>query len=79
MELLERVQKRPWRCSVCYDGRQRELGLFSMEKRGLQRDLTAAFQYLKRAYKKMRTNFLHRQTVIGQGGMVLNEERGRLC
>lgn len=39
---------------LCYEDKLRKLGLFILKRRMLQGDLIAAFQFLKKAYKKKR-------------------------
>jgi len=46
--------------------------MFSLQKRGLQGDLIAAFQYLQGPTRKLERDFLQGHVVIGQGGMAFN-------
>jgi len=57
MELLEHVQRTAMKMirgleHLSYEESLRVLGLLSLGKRWLQRDLIEAFQYLKKAYKQ---------------------------
>jgi len=51
---------------LSYEERLRGLALFSLEKRRVQEDLVAAFQYLKGLIRKMRKNFFVGPVATGQ-------------
>lgn len=57
LELLQWVWRKAMKIirelkHICCVERQRELGLFNLDKRRLQEDFIAAFQYLKGMYKQ---------------------------
>ncbi|KFQ61821.1 hypothetical protein N334_02782, partial [Pelecanus crispus] len=85
MDLLERVQKRATKMiqgleNLSYEARLRELRLFSLEKRRLRGKLTAAFQYLKGAYRKDGGNLFSKACCdrTRNNGFKLNKNRFRL-
>ena len=82
MDLLECVQRRATKMirgleHLCCEDRLSELGLFSLEKRRLQGDLVAAFQYLKWAYKKYGDMLFSRACCDRMRGNGFNLKEGR--
>ncbi|PKU36304.1 hypothetical protein llap_13390 [Limosa lapponica baueri] len=55
---------------LSYEDWLRELGLFSLKKRGLRGDIIAAFQYVKGAYKKDREGLSVRECSDRKRGYV---------
>ena len=83
MDLLECIQRKATKMTqgmerISHKDRLRELGLFSTEKGRLQGDLKAAFQYLKRVYKKEKDRLLSRVCCGRTSGNGFKLKEGRL-
>jgi len=85
IDLLEQVQRRATKTirgleHLSYAGMLRELGLFRLEKRGLQGNIIVAFQYLKGAYRKDMGNLFSKACCdrTRSNGFKLREGRFRL-
>lgn len=77
MVLLEQVQRRVTKIireleQLFFEERLRELGIFSLEKKRLWKDLTATFQYLTGPIRKTEKDFLPKSCNDRTTGMVLN-------
>jgi len=88
MDLLERVQRSAMKIvrgleHLSCEERLREMGLFSLEKRGLWGHLIVTFQYLKGAYKKdgekLFTSACKVSALTRGNGFKLKEVRFRLA
>ncbi|PKU47894.1 hypothetical protein llap_1810 [Limosa lapponica baueri] len=82
MELLEWVQQKATKMirgleNLSYEDRLRKLGLFSLEKRRLQGDLIAAFQYPKGAYRRNGEGLFIRECSHGTRGDGFKLKKGR--
>ena len=60
-----------------YEDRLRELGLYSLEKRGLWGDLVVAFQYLKGTYRKAGEGLFIRECSERMRGNCFKLKEGR--